>query len=125
VDAQSFKTYQTTTPFQLSFHYYNNLKFFIRQQLPSIEELYFESCGLFMFFLSYRLFIRDCRMLNLSLNNENPIQKLRMKHLYLVDLPRVLIFPGWNLCVVDTLETLEINDTLQTKKMNGIQKFCL
>ncbi|KAI5427134.1 hypothetical protein KIW84_032524 [Lathyrus oleraceus] len=54
------------------------------------------------------LFIRDCRMLNLSLDNENSIQKLRMKHLYLYDFPKLLTLPQWIACAVDTLETFVI-----------------
>ncbi|CAL5193428.1 unnamed protein product [Lathyrus oleraceus] len=98
----------------LSFHDCHNLKLLFKQSLPSVEELYFESCRsleclpLSIFPKLQTLFIRDCRMLNLSLDNENSIQKLRMKHLYLYDFPKLLTLPQWIACAVDTLETFVI-----------------
>jgi hypothetical protein len=100
----------------LSFHYCDNIKFLFREKLPSIEELYFESCGsleslpLNIFPKLQTLFIRKCEKLNLSLNNENPTETLRMKHLFLHNFPRVLTFPGWIAGATNTLETLLIND---------------
>ncbi|CAK8543201.1 unnamed protein product [Lathyrus sativus] len=98
----------------LRFYFCGNLKFLFKQPLPSIEELYFESCGsleslpLYIFPKLKTLSIRDCQMLNLSLDNENSIQNLRMKHLYLFDFPKLLTLPRWIVCAVDTLETFAI-----------------
>jgi hypothetical protein len=100
----------------LCFHYCNNIKFLFREKLPSIEELYFESCGsleslpLNIFPKLQTLFIRSCEKLNLSLNNENPTEKLNMKHLYLLNFPRVLTLPGWIAGASNTLETLLIKN---------------
>jgi hypothetical protein len=46
----------------------------------------------------------------MSLNNENPIQKLKMKRLYLREFPGLLTLPRWIVGVADTLETLVIYD---------------
>ncbi|CAK8543202.1 unnamed protein product [Lathyrus sativus] len=98
----------------LRFYFCGNLKFLFKQPLPSVEELYFESCGsleclpLYIFPKLKTLSIRDCQMLNLSLDNENSIQKLRMKHFYLFDFPKLLTLPRWIVCAVDTLETFAI-----------------
>jgi Leucine-rich repeat (LRR) protein len=100
----------------LSFHDCDNLKLMFRQQLPSIEELHFESCRsleslpLYIFPKLQTLYINDCQMLNLSLNNESPIQKLRMKYLMLVNYSGLLALPRWTVGIADTLETLLISD---------------
>jgi len=66
----------------LCFYDCENLNFLFKQQLPSIEELHFGSCRspeclpLYIFPKLQTLSISDCQMLNLSLNNENPIQKV-------------------------------------------------
>ncbi|PNY00809.1 disease resistance protein rga2-like [Trifolium pratense] len=54
-------------------------------------------------------------MLNLSLNNESPVKKLMMKHLFVNDIPGLLTLPGW-ICAAENLETLTIYDlsNLQT-----------
>jgi hypothetical protein len=44
------------------------------------------------------------------LNNENPTEKLNMKHLYLLNFPRVLTLPGWIAGASNTLETLLIKN---------------
>jgi len=99
----------------LSFHCCDNIKFLFRDQLPSIEEMYFESCGsleslpLYIFPKLQTLYIRNCQKLNLLLNNESPIQTLRMKHLYLVGFPTLMTLPEWIVCAMETLETLVIN----------------
>ena len=86
------------------------------QQLPSIEELYFESCesleclSLNIFPKLQTLFIRNCQMLDMSLNNERPVPKLTMKHLYLMNFPRLVTLPRWVACAAGTLETFVIND---------------
>ncbi|CAK8543200.1 unnamed protein product [Lathyrus sativus] len=98
----------------LRFYFCGNLKFLFKQPLPSVEELYVGSCGsleclpLYIFPKLKTLSIRDCQMLNLSLDNENSIQNLRMKHLYLFDFPKLLKLPRWIVFAVDTLETFAI-----------------
>lgn len=49
-------------------------------------------------------------MLNLYLNNESPIRRLWMKHLYIGDFPELLSLPEWIVGASATLETLEINN---------------
>ncbi|XP_058739135.1 putative disease resistance protein RGA3 [Vicia villosa] len=88
-----------------------NLKFLFKEPLPSVEELNCKSCEslerlpLDTFPNLQTLLIDDCQMLNLSLDNENSIQKLRMKNLYLSDFPKLLTLPRWIARAVDTLET--------------------
>jgi Leucine-rich repeat (LRR) protein len=48
-------------------------------------------------------------MLNLLLNNEIPVQKLMMKHLFLWKIPGLLTLPGWIEGAAETLENLVIN----------------
>ncbi|CAJ2671514.1 putative disease resistance protein RGA3 [Trifolium pratense] len=100
----------------LSFHFCDNLKFLFRTKLPSIRELYFESCGcleslpLNIFPKLQTLYINNCDKLNLLLNNECPEQTLRMKHLYLIGFSTLVTLPGWIACAMDTLETLVISN---------------
>ena len=90
----------------------DNIKFLFKQKLPSIEELYVESCGcleslpLYIFPKLQTLYINNCEI-NLLLNNESPIQTLRMKHLYLLCSSSLMTLPEWIAC--DTLETLAIH----------------
>jgi len=49
-------------------------------------------------------------MLNLSLNCENPIHKLRMKFLHIEQCPRQLTLPQWIQGAADTLQTLLISN---------------
>ncbi|CAJ2671511.1 unnamed protein product [Trifolium pratense] len=98
----------------LSFHDCDNLKFLFRQKLPSIEELYLESCHcleslpLNIFPKLQTLYINNCDKLNLLLNNESPMQTLRMKHLYLTSFSTLVTLPEWIVCAMETLETLLI-----------------
>ncbi|XP_058742415.1 putative disease resistance RPP13-like protein 3 [Vicia villosa] len=91
-----------------------NLKFLFEHPLPSVEKLHCISCEsleslpLNTFPKLQTLYIHGCQMLNLSLENENSIQKLRMKHLYLIDFPKLLTLPQWIVCAGDTLETFYI-----------------
>jgi hypothetical protein len=97
-------------------HFLNcdNIKFLFRQKLPSIEELYIRSCGyleslpLYIFPKLQTLYIYNCDKLNLLLNNESPIQTLRLKHLYLMGFSTLVTLPEWIACAKDTLETLVI-----------------
>ncbi|GAU30090.1 hypothetical protein TSUD_392460 [Trifolium subterraneum] len=108
---ESFKYLQN-----LGFYRCYNLKILFdgAQQLTFLETLAVESCGsleslpLYCFPKLQTLYLKDCKMLDLSLNNENPIQKLKMKHLYLLEFPGLLKLPRWIADVVDTLETLVI-----------------
>jgi len=85
----------------LSFDCCYNIKFLLTQKLPSVEELNFDSCDnleslpLHIFPKLKTLFIRDCNKLNLLLNNEIPIETLRMKHLDLVGFPTLVTLPDW------------------------------
>ncbi|XP_045793320.1 disease resistance protein RGA2-like isoform X2 [Trifolium pratense] len=107
----------------LVFQYCKNMKFVFsgEQQLTSIETLCLYSCGsleslpLHIFPKLQSLVIADCKMLNLSLNNESPVKKLMMKHLFVNDIPGLLTLPGW-ICAAENLETLTIYDlsNLQT-----------
>ncbi|KHN44956.1 Disease resistance protein RGA2-like protein [Glycine soja] len=54
------------------------------------------------------LSVRHCKMLNLSLNCESAIHKLRMKFLHLEHCPRQQTLPQWILGAADTLQTLLI-----------------
>jgi Leucine-rich repeat (LRR) protein len=99
-----------------------NLIFSKAQQLTSLESLSLQSCGkleslpLYLFPNLESLLIIDCKMLNMSLHNEIPIQKLRLKHLYIGDIPGLLTLPEWIEGAAETLETLLIYDlpNLQT-----------
>ncbi|KAJ1404192.1 Virus X resistance protein-like, coiled-coil domain [Sesbania bispinosa] len=99
-------------------------------QLNSLEELYVDSCGsleslpLYILPQLHSLSVGDCKMLKLSLkdespmgnsqmvqqsvNHENPIQRLRMKNLYLWGFPELETLPQWIEGVADTLHTLKI-----------------
>ena len=99
----------------LSFHYCDNIKFLFRHQLPSIEEMYFASCGsleslpLYIFPNLQTLSINNCEKLNLLLNNESTIKTLKMKHLHLVGFPTLVTLPEWIVCAKETLESLAIS----------------
>ncbi|GAU30089.1 hypothetical protein TSUD_392450 [Trifolium subterraneum] len=56
------------------------------------------------------LYIDNCDKLDLLLNNESPIQTLRLKHLYLRGFSTLVTLPGWIVCAMDTLETLDISN---------------
>ncbi|XP_045793318.1 disease resistance protein RGA2-like [Trifolium pratense] len=100
----------------LAFSYCKNMNFFfsMAHQLTSLETLSLYSCWnlkslpLHIFPKLQTLIIVDCKMLNMSLNNENTIQKLRLKHLCIGDFPRLLTLPGWIEGAAETLETLTI-----------------
>ncbi|CAJ2672119.1 unnamed protein product [Trifolium pratense] len=100
----------------LAFQFCKNLKFVYsaEQQLTSIETLSLQSCGsleslpLHLFPNLESLLIIDCNMLNMSLNNENPIQTLTLKHLLIRDFPGLLTLPEWIEGALETLETLLI-----------------
>ncbi|XP_058738209.1 disease resistance protein RGA2-like [Vicia villosa] len=102
-----------------------NLKFLFEQPLPSVEKLYCISCEslerlpLITFPKLQTLCINGCQMLNLSLENENSIQKLRMKHLYLSDFPKHLTLPQWIVCAVDTLEIFYIENFPNLQMLPG------
>lgn len=106
----------------LNFHYCDNIKFLFRHQLPSIEKLSCDSCGfleslpLHIFPKLQTLYIKNCEKLNLLLNNESPIQTLRMKHLYLLCSLSLVTLPEWIVFAMETLETLVI-DSLPNLKM--------
>jgi hypothetical protein len=55
-------------------------------------------------------------MLNMSLSNEIPIQKLRLKHLHIGDIAWLLTLPKWIEGAAETLETFAISElpNLQT-----------
>ncbi|KAI5435282.1 hypothetical protein KIW84_021918, partial [Lathyrus oleraceus] len=101
----------------LVFYKCDNMKFLFNdtQQLTSIETLIVESCGsleslpLFIFPKLQTLVVSECQMVNLSLCNEIPIQKLMMNHLYIARFTGFLTIPSWIEGVVDTLETLQIS----------------
>jgi Leucine-rich repeat (LRR) protein len=104
----------------LGFYRCYNLKFLFdgAQQLPFLETLAVESCGsleslpLNCLPKLQTLYLRDCKKLDMStsLNNENPIQKLKLKHLHLLEFPGLLTFPRWIEGAADTLETLVISN---------------
>jgi len=89
-------------------------------QLTSLEALYIQSCKslnslpLHIFPKLQSLLVEDC---NLSLNNEGPIQRLRMKHLHLKRFPKLLKLPRWIEDTVDTLETLKIRKFANLKML--------
>ncbi|KAK7336554.1 hypothetical protein VNO77_17098 [Canavalia gladiata] len=99
----------------LSFEYSDNLKFLFKgEQLTFLDVLLVQSCGSLDSLpfhilpnLEALLVIR-CEMLNLSLNHESPIQRLRMKFLHLEHFPRQLALPQWIQGAADTLQTLFI-----------------
>ncbi|CAJ2671461.1 unnamed protein product [Trifolium pratense] len=101
-----------------------NMKFVFNgaQQLTSIETLYLDNCGsleslpLYIFPKLQSLAIRSSKMLNLSLHNESPVQKLMLKHLLIDNIPRLLTLPGWIEGAAETLEILRIYElpNLQT-----------
>ncbi|KAK2416981.1 putative disease resistance protein RGA3 [Trifolium repens] len=88
------------------------LEFSGEKQLTSIETLSLFSCGsleslpLHIFPKLQSLEIVDCKMLNLSLNNESPVRKLTMKLLCLGDISGLLTLPGWIEGAAETLESL-------------------
>ncbi|CAJ2671808.1 unnamed protein product [Trifolium pratense] len=109
----------------LDFYCCENLKILFdgAHQLTFLETLIVQSCGsleslpLYCFPKLQTLYLRDCKMLDMSLNNENPIQKLKMKHLYLTEFPRLLTLPRWIVGAADTLETLLIDDIPNLKML--------
>ncbi|MCH92163.1 hypothetical protein A2U01_0013098 [Trifolium medium] len=52
------------------------------------------------------LYISDCKNLNLSADNDIPIQTLRMKYLHLEGFLELFTLPKWIEGAIDTLETL-------------------
>ncbi|PNX92312.1 disease resistance protein rga3-like [Trifolium pratense] len=101
----------------LSLYHCDNMDFMFigaQAQLNSLEALYIRSCKslkslpLFAFPKLQTLLIEDCQMFNLSLNNEGPIRRSRIKHLHLKRFPQLLNLPRWIEGAVDTLETLRI-----------------
>jgi hypothetical protein len=101
----------------LSFYFCHNLKFlFSKAQLSSLQKLFVVSCGsleslpLCMFPNLETLYISGCKNLNLSSDNEKPIQTSRMKHLYLEGFPKLFTLPIWIEGAIDTLETLKISN---------------
>jgi hypothetical protein len=111
----------------LVFQNCDNMKFLFSeaqaQLLTSLEILSVYSCGiveslpLFIFPKLQTLIISDCQMINLSLYNESPIQRLTMNQLYIGNLKGLLTFPGWIKGVVDTLETLQIYELPNLKTL--------
>ncbi|CAJ1912000.1 unnamed protein product [Sphenostylis stenocarpa] len=102
----------------LSFEFCDNLMFLFRgaQQLGSLEVLIVQSCRSlksFPFHILPKLevlFVIRCEMLNLSLNCESPIHKLRMKFLHIEQCPRQQILPRWIEGAAETLQTLLISN---------------
>ncbi|KAK2362522.1 putative disease resistance protein RGA3 [Trifolium repens] len=100
----------------LAFRNCKNMKFVFNgtQKLTSIETLFLFSCGsleslpLHIFPKLQSLTIVDCNMLNMSLNNERPTQKLMLKHLCIQDFPRLMTLPEWIEGATETLQTLII-----------------
>ncbi|KAK2362525.1 putative disease resistance protein RGA3 [Trifolium repens] len=100
----------------LAFQDCANMKFLFsgEEQFTSIEKLLLSSCGsleslpLHIFPKLQSLVITNCKMLNLLLNNEIPVQNLMMKFLCLGDLPGLLTLPGWIEGAAETLEQLLI-----------------
>ncbi|RHN47826.1 putative P-loop containing nucleoside triphosphate hydrolase, leucine-rich repeat domain, L [Medicago truncatula] len=107
----------------LCFHYCGNIMSLFRHQLPSVEELLIVSCSrleslpLYIFPELHTLTIDKCEKLNLLLNNESPIQTLKMKHLYLMGLPTLVTLPEWIVCAMETLETLAIKRLPNLKRL--------
>ena len=110
----------------LAFNHCKNMKFLFSRahQLISLETLSLYKCGsleslpLYIFPNLQTLIIIDCKMLNLSLNNESPIQKLRLKHLFIRDFPGLLTLPGWIEGAAETLETLLIYELPNLKTLS-------
>ncbi|XP_014495438.1 putative disease resistance protein RGA3 isoform X1 [Vigna radiata var. radiata] len=102
----------------LSFEFCDNLMFLFRgtQQLKSLEVLIVQSCRSlesFPFHILPKLevlFVIRCEMLNLSLNCENPIERLRMKFLHIEECPRQQTLPQWIEGAAETLQTLLISN---------------
>jgi midasin (ATPase involved in ribosome maturation) len=100
----------------LAFRNCKNMKFVFNgtQKLTSIETLFLFSCGsleslpLHIFPKLQSLTIVDCNMLNMSLNNERPTQKLMLKHLCIQDFPGLMRLPEWIEGATETLQTLII-----------------
>ncbi|XP_058740371.1 putative disease resistance protein RGA3 [Vicia villosa] len=100
----------------LVFYKCHNMKFLFSetQRLTSVETLIVELCGslvslpLFIFPKLKTLVVSKCQMVDLSLYNENPIQRFMMNHLYIARLTGLLTIPSWIEGVVDTLETLQV-----------------
>ncbi|XP_012569277.1 putative disease resistance protein RGA4 [Cicer arietinum] len=100
----------------LDFYRCDNLKFLFNgtRQLTFVETLSVQSCGsleslsLYSFPKLQTLYLADCKMLTMSLNNESPIQRMPMRHLYLEEFPGLLTLPRWIVGIADTLETLVI-----------------
>uniref|UniRef100_A0A0R0FXH5 Rx N-terminal domain-containing protein n=1 Tax=Glycine max TaxID=3847 RepID=A0A0R0FXH5_SOYBN len=88
--------------------------FFRREQLTSLEVLTVQSCGtleslpLHILPKLEVLFVIGCEMLNMSLNFESSIHRLRMKFLHLEHCPRPQTLPQWIQGTADTLQTLLI-----------------
>jgi len=77
-------------------------------QVLAFNDWSLESLPLHIFPNLESLIIVDCKKLNMLLNNESPILKLRMRHLFIQDLPGLLSLPGWIEGVGETLEILLI-----------------
>ncbi|CAI8613929.1 unnamed protein product [Vicia faba] len=109
----------------LVFYKCHNMKFLFSetQQLISVETLIVELCGsleslpLFIFPKLQTLVVSKCQMVNLSLYNENPIQRFMMNHLYIARLTGLLTIPSWIKGVVDTLETLQVYELPHLKTL--------
>ncbi|KAK2362527.1 putative disease resistance protein RGA3 [Trifolium repens] len=100
----------------LSFEDCKNMKFIFNgaQKLTSIETLFLSSCGslkslpLHIFPKLQSLTIEDCNMLNMSWNNESPIQKLMLKYLCIQNFSGLSSLPEWIEGATETLQTLII-----------------
>jgi hypothetical protein len=109
----------------LVFHNCENMKFLFSDtlQLNSLETLSVISCRhlqslpLFIFPKLKELIIIHCEMINLSLYNERPIQRLMIKHLYIGKFFGLQTFPSWIEGVVDTLEILQINEVISLETL--------
>jgi Leucine-rich repeat (LRR) protein len=102
----------------LAFEDCENMKFEFsgEEQFTSIKTLQLLSCGsleslpLYIFPKLLSLRVEACKMLNLSLNNEGPVKKLMMKHLFIINIPGLLTLPGWVEGAAETLHTLIISN---------------
>jgi len=101
----------------LIFEYCDNLKFLFQgaeAQLSSLEVLIIQSCGsleslpLHILPKLDVLIVTRCVMLNLSLNSETAIQRLKMKYLHIEQCPRQQTLPEWIQAASNTLRTLII-----------------